>query len=456
MTIVDELKSIEETEGISLENSLYFKFLIAKKHFLTLENIISIFFPFYTLHNHIHSEAIINNLSALELSSLITDTPLNKYELFLLSAAAYLHDVGMIEVTEEDQKKSEEVGISVSDIIRNKHHERSYEHILRLQYRLYLDNFEATNLAIVSKGHRKENLYKNPQYESVVCPADPAHTIRLDLLAALLRIGDELDISYKRVQHQMKDFLEKYREFDMITQLHWFKHYYTIGPKFIPFKEKGIVTKVKIDIEFQIPTKEYENSFIIPFVINPIKKEIDFLHNMFLKYGFSIEFGDPTYRVDGGLLNIPPKIHDEIFEFLIKKANIKVLIIDDDETSREDMASIIKELGYFVECAENSNKAVEKMNSQSYHLVLIDLKMPNLQDDLDERAGIDFLTYSKNNYSKPIVYIIITALPFDADLVVDCLRRGAFDFIEKSSPKVKVKNKIENALKMNFHILSEV
>ena len=457
MRIIDDLENIENHEKIPLEDSLYFKFLIAKKHFLTLESVIKIFFPFYTLHDHVHSEAIINNLSAMELPNLITETPLNKYELFLLCSAAYLHDVGMIEEKDEDKKESAESGISVTDIIRNRHHERSYEHIKRFQFRLYLDEFEARNLAIVSKGHRKENLYENPEYKPTIYPADPTYTIRLDLLAALLRIADELDISYKRVEIQIKDILEKYQTFDVITQLHWFKHYYTIGPKFKFVKEKGIIKKAILNIEFQIPNDNYKSSFIIPFVINPIKKEIDFLQKIFYKYGFSLEFGEPEYRIDNELLEIPKELHDEMYKFLINKVNIRVLIVDDEEMGREDLAIIIKNLGYEVDLAKNSKEAIERARKQLYHLILIDLRMPNLQNILNDDAGIELLKhmkYSYNNY--PIVYIIITALSTSTELVVDCLQQGAYDFIEKSWPQRKIKAKIQNAIKMNFHVLSEV
>ena len=55
----------------------------------------------------------------------------------------------------------------------------------------------------------------------------------------------------------------------------------------------------------------------------------------------------------------------------------KVLMIDDDE----DLAFIISEMlegyGYQVTCAENSEKAFELLESNTYHVILLDINLPD-------------------------------------------------------------------------------
>lgn len=450
MSIVNQLKNSEDK--IPLEDSLHFKFLIAKKHFLTIDRVIDKFHPFYTLHDHNHSEVVLNNCSALKLSKVMTEDPLNKYELFLLCAAAYLHDVGMIVIKDEDQKESREKGIQVSELIRNQHHERSFDHILSFKDRLYLDDFEAYNLALVAKGHRNVNLYDNPEYQPITCPDNANERIRIDLLAAIIRIADGLDISFKRADKKIKEILEKYQSFDFITQLHWFKHYYTIGPRVRLAPEQDGVRRSKklfIDIEFRFPNRDYENSFIIPFVVNPIKKELDYLGPIFRKNGFSLDLGEIKPRVVKALPKIPDDLYGSISKLFLKKENIKILIVDDEEIVRENYKQIVNQMGYQVDTVKNSVEAIEFVGKNPYHLVLLDLKIPDFKNRLREDAGLDLLREIKRMNPDHHV-VIITALT-KVKLVRDCFKNGAYDFIEKSASSEDIKKKIETAIKMNFN-----
>ncbi|WP_277792781.1 response regulator [Caulobacter endophyticus] len=54
----------------------------------------------------------------------------------------------------------------------------------------------------------------------------------------------------------------------------------------------------------------------------------------------------------------------------------RVLIVDDDELSRQVYGHALSEAGHEVEEAEHGGKAIEKLEIRSFDLVLIDLLMP--------------------------------------------------------------------------------
>ena len=71
----------------------------------------------YTYHDVGHSERVIAKLEKLTSGLTSSERPLNKHEVFILLAAAYLHDVGM-----------QYAGQNLSrDEIRDRHAELSYE-----------------------------------------------------------------------------------------------------------------------------------------------------------------------------------------------------------------------------------------------------------------------------------------------------------------------------------------
>ena len=54
--------------------------------------------------------------------------------------------------------------------------------------------------------------------------------------------------------------------------------------------------------------------------------------------------------------------------------NISILIVDDEDSVRESLYSWFKEDGYKVECAENAKTALSKLESNSFDIILADVK----------------------------------------------------------------------------------
>ena len=155
---------------------------------------------YYTDHTTAHSERVIALLDGLTAGVMATDKRLSPTEVYVLLAAAHLHDIGM---------QNEKFAGGDLEEIRAHHHEQTAEMI----YAVFEDPAAAFSLpltgdpalaeavALVAKGHRRVDL-AGAEYDSF---AHGAETLRLRLLAALLRFADELDIDHRRVDlEQMK------------------------------------------------------------------------------------------------------------------------------------------------------------------------------------------------------------------------------------------------------------
>ncbi len=100
----------------------------------------------------------------------------------------------------------------------------------------------------------------------------------------------------------------------------------------------------------------------------------------------------------------------------------KILIIDDERSIRNVFKEVLEFEGYVVEPAENGKVGLEKLLTGNYDLAYSDIKMP-------EMDGIELLdALQKAESETPIVMISGHG---NIETAVECIRKGAFDFIEK-------------------------
>jgi len=82
----------------------------------------------------------------------------------------------------------------------------------------------------------------------------------------------------------------------------------------------------------------------------------------------------------------------------------RVLLVDDDPTSRLTLQTVLKAGGYYVDSAASAAEAVGKMDEQQYELVLSDLQMESPQ------AGLKVLAHARMMEYKPATAIITSSL----------------------------------------------
>jgi len=100
----------------------------------------------------------------------------------------------------------------------------------------------------------------------------------------------------------------------------------------------------------------------------------------------------------------------------------RILIVDDDETIRKSLATVLKEKGYLIETAESGREAISKSEKDAYNLAFIDIRLP----DMD---GVQLLTAMKETTPK-MVKIIITGYP-SLQNAVEAVNKGADGYIVK-------------------------
>jgi DNA-binding NtrC family response regulator len=117
---------------------------------------------------------------------------------------------------------------------------------------------------------------------------------------------------------------------------------------------------------------------------------------------------------------------------------ISILIVDDEESVRDSLYNWFIEDGYRVECAENANRALSILESDSFDIILADIKMPGMD-------GLEMLRRIKLLKSDSIV-IVMTAFA-TVDTAVQALKDGAFDYITKPFDPDDLSHLIRNASK---------
>ncbi|MEW6599738.1 MAG: response regulator [Nitrospirota bacterium] len=100
----------------------------------------------------------------------------------------------------------------------------------------------------------------------------------------------------------------------------------------------------------------------------------------------------------------------------------KILVIDDEAIVRTSSKRTLVPEGYDVKLAESGKSGIEILEKESFDLILLDLKMP----DMD---GIEVLKVIMERW--PGTKVIIVTGYSTVDTAVQALRLGAFNHIEK-------------------------
>jgi len=116
----------------------------------------------------------------------------------------------------------------------------------------------------------------------------------------------------------------------------------------------------------------------------------------------------------------------------------RILVIDDDETIRRSLSTVLQEEGYLVDTAENGQVAITKSETAFYNLALVDIRLP----DMD---GMELLARMKQTTPK-MVKIIITGYP-SLENAVEAVNRGADGYIVKPVKMAELLTLINEHLK---------
>jgi DNA-binding response OmpR family regulator len=102
----------------------------------------------------------------------------------------------------------------------------------------------------------------------------------------------------------------------------------------------------------------------------------------------------------------------------------RVLVVDDDEMLREQLALVLERLGHTVTMAENGREGLEIAEREDPDLVITDLSMPGMD-------GFELLARLKADPRTQQIPVIVVSGEGDAASVVRSLERGAEDHLTK-------------------------
>lgn len=100
----------------------------------------------------------------------------------------------------------------------------------------------------------------------------------------------------------------------------------------------------------------------------------------------------------------------------------KILVIDDERSIRNTLKDILEFEKYTVSVAEDGMKALEMVKQEKFDLIFCDIKMPQID-------GIEVLENLRESF--PDVPVVMISGHGNIDTAVECIKKGAFDFIEK-------------------------
>lgn len=122
----------------------------------------------------------------------------------------------------------------------------------------------------------------------------------------------------------------------------------------------------------------------------------------------------------------------------------KILVIDDERAIRNTLRDILEYEKYKVDDAENGLLGVEKIKTNSYDVILCDIKMPQMD-------GLEVLDKALTITDTPVVMISGHG---NIETAVECLKKGAYDYIEKPLDLNRLLTTVRNAMDRT-HLIKE-
>ncbi|RJS76309.1 response regulator [Candidatus Bathyarchaeota archaeon] len=104
------------------------------------------------------------------------------------------------------------------------------------------------------------------------------------------------------------------------------------------------------------------------------------------------------------------------------KERARILVVDDDENIRSVLSTVLEEKGYEVDTARNGREAIEKSKHHFYNLVLIDIRLPDMEGTL--------LLEELKETVPEMVKIILTGYPSLSN-AIEAVNKGADRYLVK-------------------------
>jgi two-component system, NtrC family, response regulator PilR len=118
-------------------------------------------------------------------------------------------------------------------------------------------------------------------------------------------------------------------------------------------------------------------------------------------------------------------------------SNGRVLVVDDEQSMRELLGIMLRQVGYDVTLADGGEAAVQALRTDAFDLVITDLRMRKID-------GLTVLRAAKEHSPRTVV-LVVTAFA-STETAVEAMKLGAYDYVTKPFKLDELKLTIANAL----------
>ncbi|MEM3532238.1 MAG: response regulator [Candidatus Methanomethyliaceae archaeon] len=125
----------------------------------------------------------------------------------------------------------------------------------------------------------------------------------------------------------------------------------------------------------------------------------------------------------------------------------KILAVDDDENILCSIKEILTSKGYMVDTVTTGNEALQKLKDNFYNLIIIDIKLPDIE-------GLNLFEMIKDTLPK-IRKVVITGYPSMMN-AIKALNLGANVYLMKPISPNKLVEVIEKELKIQRQELADL
>ncbi|MCE5311911.1 MAG: response regulator [Nitrospiraceae bacterium] len=122
---------------------------------------------------------------------------------------------------------------------------------------------------------------------------------------------------------------------------------------------------------------------------------------------------------------------------------MKILIVDDDKTTRKLLTLYLKAKGYEVVAAENGLEAMEKLGTENVNLVVSDMNMPFMD-------GIELVKNMRNDAVLAEMPVIMLTTEADEEEKKRAFEAGVNDYLVKPSNAEQITDSIKRIIKQIF------
>jgi len=118
-------------------------------------------------------------------------------------------------------------------------------------------------------------------------------------------------------------------------------------------------------------------------------------------------------------------------------AHSDVLIVDDDDATREGLSALLSNAGFTFDTANDGAEALKKIDTHDFSVVLLDIRLPGI-------GGLDVLARCIAK-PRPSKIIVMTGVD-TTDTALSALRGQAYDFIPKPIEPPRLVDTVRRAL----------